>query len=81
MKAYVLVNTESAMLWKVAETSLKIEGVRAAHAVTGQFDVIIYVELIDIDMLGTLIEKLQSIPGVLRTQTAIVIPPRITGEA
>lgn len=78
MQAYILINTEPGKLWKVAEGALKIEGVKMAHAVTGQFDVVLYVEFVKVEMLGKLIEKLHSLGGVLRTQTAIVMPPRLT---
>jgi len=77
MEAYILVNTEPGRLWEVAEAALKIEGIKTAHAVTGQFDVVIYAEFTKIDMLGKLIEKLHSLKGVLRTQTAVVMPPRL----
>jgi len=77
MKAYILVNSEPGMIWRVAEASLNIEGVMEAHAVTGQFDDVIEVEFEKMADLGKIIEKVQSIKGVLRTQTLIVIPPPI----
>ncbi len=77
MQAYVLINCESAELWAVAEAALEIAGVEMAHAVTGQFDVVVYAEFTDIAALRDLIDKIQSIEGVLRTQTAVAIPPRI----
>lgn len=77
MKAYILVNSEPGMIWKVAETALKVEGVKEAYAVTGQFDDIIQVEFEKMENLGEIIGKVQSIKGVLRTQTLIVIPPPI----
>ena len=48
-----------------------------SHAVTGAFDVVIYAEIADMSALGALINIIHSIDGVNRTQTAIVIPPRI----
>ena len=36
MNAFILINTERGKLWKVAEEALKIEGVKIAHAVTGE---------------------------------------------
>ncbi|MEM3673545.1 MAG: hypothetical protein QW468_04915 [Candidatus Bathyarchaeia archaeon] len=42
MEAYILINTEPGMIWSVAEAALKIEGVKMAHAVTGQFDAVAY---------------------------------------
>ena len=77
MKAYVLVNSEPGMIWKVAEAALKIEGVREAYAVTGEFDDIIQVEFERMENLGKIIEKIQNIKGVLKTQTLIAIPPPI----
>lgn len=77
MEAYILANTEPNLLWEVAENMCKIEGIKMAHAVTGQFDVVAFVEFPKIDDLGRVIEKVQSIKGVCRTQTLIVIPPTI----
>jgi len=77
LQAYVLVNTEPGKLWEIADEALKIEGIKMAHAVTGQFDVVAYAEFTKMDELGKIIEKLQRVQGVRRTQTAIVIPPTI----
>lgn len=65
------------MIWSVAEAALKIEGVKMAHAVTGQFDAVAYVEFVKMEDLGKIIEKLQRIKGVRRTQTLITVPPTI----
>jgi len=77
MEAYILINTEPGRLWEVAEAARKIEGVKMAHAVTGQFDVVVYAEFTKIDMLGKLIEELHFLKGVQRTQTAIAMPLRL----
>jgi len=77
LQAYVLVNTEPGKLWEIADEALKIEGIKMAHAVTGQFDVVAYAEFTKMDELGNIIEKLQRLQGVRRTQTSIVIPPTI----
>ena len=77
MEAYVLINAEPRMIWEVAEAALKIEGVKKAHAVTGQFDAVVYVEFPKIEELGKVIEKIQQLKGVRRTQTLIAIPPTI----
>lgn len=74
MKAYILVNSEPRMIWEVAEAALNIEGVKEAYAVTGQFDDVIQVEFKKMEDLGRIIEKIQSIKGVMRTQTLVVIP-------
>jgi len=77
MEAYIFVNTGPDMLWKVADEALKIEGVKMAHAVTGQYDVVIYVVFENMNTLGELIRKVHTLQGVMKTQTAVVIPPRI----
>ena len=77
MQAYVMINTEPGRLWKVAEDAVKIPGVKIAHAVTGQFDVIAYIEFLRIEELGKIIDAIQSIDGVVRTHTAIAMVQRL----
>ena len=77
MEAYILVNTEANALWHVAEASLRVEGVKMAHAVTGQFDAVVLVQFPKMDQLGKIIEKIQHLKGVLRTQTLMSIPPPV----
>lgn len=77
LEAYILINAEPGMIWSVAEATLKIEGTKVAHAVTGQFDVVAYVEFVKMENLGSIIEEIQRIKGVRRTQTLIAIPPTI----
>jgi DNA-binding Lrp family transcriptional regulator len=77
VETYILVNSIPRLVWEIAEAALKIDGVKMAHAVTGQFDVIAYAEFADMDKLREIIEKFMSLNGVQRTQTAIVIPPQL----
>ena len=77
VEAYIFVNSEPREVWQIAEAAVKIEGVKMAHAVTGQFDVVAYAEFSNIDMLRMIIDKLGSLRGVQRTQTAVAIPPRL----
>jgi len=77
LEAYILINTEPGMIWDVAEATLKIEGVKTAHAVTGQFDAVAYAEFAQMEHLRNIIEKVQHLNGVRRTQTLIAIPPTI----
>ena len=74
VEAYILVNSVPGMVWEIAEAALKIEGVKTAHAVTGQFDVIAYAEFASMDTLREIMNKFMSLNGVQRTQTAIAIP-------
>ena len=77
VEAYIFINSEPRKVWQIAEAALKIEGVKMAHAVTGQFDVVSYAEFANMDMLRGIIDKLGSLKGVQRTQTAVAIPPRL----
>lgn len=75
MEAFILINTKSGWLWKVAQEIAKIKGVKLARAVTGQFDVATYIKLERNEDLSNIIEKLQSINGIVKTQTLIAMPP------
>jgi uncharacterized protein with GYD domain len=77
LEAYILVNTEANALWQVAEAALKVEGVKMSHAVTGQFDAVILVQFPKMDHLARIIEKIQGLKGVIRTQTLMAIPPPV----
>jgi len=77
VQAYILISTDPGKPWEVAESTLQIEGVKVAQAVTGPFDVVAFVEFTNIDELAKLLEKIHSINGVLKTQTAIAMPARL----
>lgn len=77
MEAYIFLNTRPELHWKVVEDTLKIDGVKTAHAVTGLYDVVLYVVFENMEMLGELIRRLHGIEGVEKTQTAVVVPPRL----
>jgi hypothetical protein len=66
------------MVWEIAEAALKIQGVKMAHAVTGQFDVIAYAQFANMDALREIMGKFMTLNGVQRTQTAIVISPGLS---
>ncbi|MBS7634409.1 Lrp/AsnC ligand binding domain-containing protein [Candidatus Bathyarchaeota archaeon] len=74
MEAYILINADPGLIWDVAEAALKIDGVKMAHAVTGQFDDVVFVEFLKMEDLGRIIKEVQAIFGVRRTQTLITVP-------
>ena len=76
MKAFVLITSGKGSMWKVTEEVRKLDGVEMAYAVTGQYDVIAFVEFEKINSLSQMIEKIQSIEGAQRTTTAIVMPQK-----
>jgi len=76
-RAYVFINAEPGKLWQIADVASKLRGVRMADAITGEFDVVLYVEVEDISQLSNLIGLVQNIKGVTRTHTSVVIPARV----
>ncbi len=74
VKAFVLVQAELGRSRSVARAIAKVRGVKMVHAVTGVYDVIVYLELSNMTSLSELvIRKIQSVKGVERTHTAIVV--------
>jgi len=73
----MFLRTEKNMLWEVARELRKMKGVKMAHAVTGRFDVVAYLEFANVDQMRDIINEAQLIKGVLRTETTIAIPERI----
>jgi DNA-binding Lrp family transcriptional regulator len=74
MESYLLLECSSGMVWKVADAMVLIDGVKMAHVVTGNFDVIAFAEYSNIDELTTLIQTVQALKGVKKTQTAVTMP-------
>ncbi len=74
VKAYVLVQAQLGRSRSVAKAITKVRGVKMVHAVTGLYDVIAYLEIRDMTTLSELVmKKIQSVKGVERTHTAIVV--------
>jgi len=75
--AYILVNCKAGKSWKIAEIARGIGNVKMAHAVTGQFDVVAYIEFATMDELTEILGNFQTLEGVEQTHTAVAIPPRL----
>jgi DNA-binding Lrp family transcriptional regulator len=74
VEAYVLIQTEVGKAAQVAMEVDKIEGVKAAQAVTGPYDAIVHAAADDVDSLGKLVvAKIQAIEGITRTLTCPVV--------
>ncbi len=74
VKAFVLVQAQLGRSRSVAKAITKVRGVKMVHAVTGLYDVIAYLEIRDMTTLSELVmKKVQSVKGVERTHTAIVV--------
>lgn len=72
--AYIFIEATQGKAKTVAQEIAKISGVKIAHAVTGPYDVVAYVEADSISVLGDfIVSKIQATSGVLRTLTNVVI--------
>lgn len=72
--AYVLIEAASDKAKGALKAIAKIPGVKMAHAVTGPYDIIAYVEAQDVDALGRVVlSKIRTISGVTKTLTCVVI--------
>jgi DNA-binding Lrp family transcriptional regulator len=72
--AYVLINASSGRALDAAKAIEGIEGIRTAHAVTGIYDIICLVEAESLEVLAnTVVDQIQAVDGVERTQTALVV--------
>ncbi len=74
ISAYVFIECSAGAARELAKGISKIKGVLRANATTGPYDVIALVEAPDINILGDfIVTRIQSLPGVLRTQTNVVV--------
>jgi DNA-binding Lrp family transcriptional regulator len=74
VNAYVLVLTEVGKAESVARAVRALDGVVAAHDVTGPYDVIVQVESPTMDRMGQMVvRKIQMIDGITRTLTCPIV--------
>ena len=73
MEGYLLLECSSGNVWKVLAEIVKIDGIKMAHVVTGNYDVIAFAEFSGIEELTSLIQKVQTLSGVQKTQTAVAM--------
>ncbi len=82
ISAYVFIESTVGKALQVAEAAAKLPGVKMAHAVTGAYDVIVFVESADLVQLGELISgRIHRLSGVLKTTTNVVVEEGRTGKA
>ncbi len=73
-KAYVLIEAESGRVAEVLAALRVVEGMIAADAVTGPYDIIATLQTPDPRNIGRLVmQEIQGIEGIKRTITCIVI--------
>jgi DNA-binding Lrp family transcriptional regulator len=74
LHAYVFIECTRGKASQVAEAMARLPGVKMAHAVTGSYDVIAFLEASDVAALGEIItERIHRLPGVVKTTTNVVV--------
>ncbi|MFQ5801531.1 MAG: Lrp/AsnC ligand binding domain-containing protein [Candidatus Methylomirabilales bacterium] len=73
VRAYIFIEATKARDLKVEEEIVTLPGVKQADVVTGQFDVIAMVEVEELGALWELVDKIQSLPPVVKTTTNVVV--------
>jgi len=72
--AYVFIETTPGKPSQVADSVARLPGVRMAHAVTGSFDVIAFIEAESVAALGEFVSmQVHRLPGVVKTTTNVVV--------
>jgi len=74
IRAFIFIECTPGRPILVAEALTKVPGVEMAHAVTGAYDVIAFVEVENLAALGELISaRIHGYPGILKTTTNVVV--------
>jgi DNA-binding Lrp family transcriptional regulator len=73
--AYVFIITSKAREQEVAETIGELQMVKFTHIVTGNIDVVAFIEAPDLSALWDTVNHIQALPAVTRTTTSLVIEP------
>jgi len=72
VKAFILIEVAMGKTKEVTTMLENMAGVKSVDAVTGPYDVIAVVEMLDVDALGDLVTKhIHSVSGVARTVTCL----------
>jgi DNA-binding Lrp family transcriptional regulator len=72
--AMVLISVDSATdTSKVSEKLAKLEGVKTVYEITGQYDIITIISASNISEINKSIDALRKIPGVVDTNTVIIL--------
>ncbi len=72
--AIVLISVDSTTeTSKVSEKLAKLEGVKTVYEITGQYDIITVISATNISEINSSIDALRKIPGVIDTNTVIIL--------
>lgn len=73
-RIHILAKVDAGFLEETIEKLRAIDGIRTTDAVTGPYDMVISLEGDSVaKMLSTVIKKIRNIPGIISTETLVVI--------
>jgi DNA-binding Lrp family transcriptional regulator len=73
-RIHILAKVDAGSLEQIIEKLRKVDGITTTDAVTGPYDMVISLEGDSVaKMLSTVIRKIRSIPGIIFTETLVVI--------
>ena len=75
VRAYLFITAKKAEERQVADTIGEFPTVKVAHIITGDIDVIAFVESPDLSGVWDTVTQVQAVPGVMRTTTSLVVEP------
>lgn len=74
VQAYVFFDLKARKVADVVEAVNAVDGVTMAHAVTGRYDAIAFLEGDDFaELASEILPKIRAVDGILGTETAVVI--------
>ena len=73
MRAYMFINAMRGQSLGLTRQIKAVQGVTAADAITGDYDIVAAVEARDLTELRSVMAGVQSIDGILKTTTCMVL--------
>lgn len=73
--AYLFITAQKAQERQVADAIAEFQTVKVAHVITGDIDVVAFIEAADLSGVWDTVSQIQAVPGVTRTTTSLVVEP------
>jgi DNA-binding Lrp family transcriptional regulator len=73
--AYLFITAQKAQERQVADAIGEFQTVKVAHVITGDIDVVAFIEAADLSGVWDTVSQIQAVPGVTRTTTSLVVDP------
>ena len=73
--AYLFITAQKAQERRVADAIGEFQTVKVAHVITGDVDVVAFIEAADLSGVWDTVSQIQAVPGVTRTTTSLVVEP------